>query len=330
MRTILLSAAILVGTAFGLNANNKAFITKEFVDQLNAVEGKTWVASENNGIITGANLHQIKRLLGTKDISIPKDYPMREFTKEELAMTIPDEFDSAKNWPHCKTIPYIWDQSECGSCWAVGAAGAISDRLCTAGTNKRVQFVSARDMLSCCSSCGFGCNGGYPNAAWAHWVRNGLVTEECQPYPFPKCNHHSDGPYPPCGQNDYPTPSCLKVCNGNSTGVNMERIKGSKSYGVSGEESYQRELMTNGPFEVSFTVYADFLTYKSGVYSYTSGRQLGGHAVRLVGWGVMDGVKYWKIANSWNNNWGMEGYFLIRRGTNEVGIDTRGNAGLPL
>ncbi len=29
--------------------------------------------------------------------------------------------------------------------------------------------------------------------------------------------------------------------------------------------------MTHGPVEVSFTVYEDFLSYKSGVYKYTTG-----------------------------------------------------------
>jgi cathepsin B len=37
--------------------------------------------------------------------------------------------------------------------------------------------------------------------------------------------------------------------------------------------------MTNGPVEAAFTVYADFLTYKTGVYKHTSGSVLGGHGL---------------------------------------------------
>ncbi len=33
--------------------------------------------------------------------------------------------------------------------------------------------------------------------------------------------------------------------------------------------------------------------------------------VRIVGWGELNGEKYWKIANSWNKGWGMDGYFLL-------------------
>ena len=37
--------------------------------------------------------------------------------------------------------------------------------------------ISAEDLLTCCGwSCGDGCNGGYPDAAWEYWVDNGIVT----------------------------------------------------------------------------------------------------------------------------------------------------------
>jgi hypothetical protein len=47
-------------------------------------------------------------------------------------------------------------------------------------------------------------------------------------------------------------------------------------------------------------------------------QELGGHAIKILGWGVMNNVDYWIVANSWNPDWGLEGFFLIRRGTDEV------------
>merc|ERR1712019_241703 len=64
-----------------------------------------------------------------------------------------------------------------------------------------------------------------------------------------------------------------------------------------------------------------------GVYKATSSRQLGGHAVTLVGYGELDGEKYWKIKNSWNEQWGDNGHFLIARGSDECGIEDSVNAG---
>jgi len=34
---------------------------------------------------------------------------------------------------------------------------------------------------------------------------------------------------------------------------------------------------------MAFTVYADFESYKSGVYVHKSGSALGGHAVKIIG-----------------------------------------------
>jgi cathepsin B len=81
------------------------------------------------------------------------------------------------------------------------------------------------------------------------------------------------------------------------------------------------DIMTNGPVSASFTVYSDFLTYKSGVYVNNGGSVLGGHAVRILGWGVDAGTPYWYVANSWNNYWGDNGFFKIIRGQNECGIE---------
>lgn len=87
--------------------------------------------------------------------------------------------------------------------------------------------------------------------------------------------------------------------------------------------------MTNGPVEASFTVYEDFVNYKSGVYVHTTGKQLGGHAVKMIGWGTENNIPYWIIVNSWNNTWGDQGTFKIRRGVNECGIESGLVAALP-
>lgn len=89
------------------------------------------------------------------------------------------------------------------------------------------------------------------------------------------------------------------------------------------------EIMTNGPVEAAFDVYADFVSYKSGVYQHVSGGLLGGHAIKMLGWGVENNTPYWLIANSWNPTWGDKGYFKIKRGTNECGIEDDIVGGLP-
>jgi len=87
--------------------------------------------------------------------------------------------------------------------------------------------------------------------------------------------------------------------------------------------------MTNGPVEASFTVYEDFLSYKSGVYKHVTGAEEGGHAIKILGWGTENGEDYWLVANSWNNEWGDNGFFKILRGVDECGIEDGVVAGMP-
>jgi cathepsin B len=56
------------------------------------------------------------------------------------------------------------------------------------------------------------------------------------------------------------------------------------------------------------------MTYSSGVYKHVKGSFLGGHAVKVVGWGVDNGTPYWIAANSWTESWGDRGFFKIQEG----------------
>jgi hypothetical protein len=59
---------------------------------------------------------------------------------------------------------------------AFGAVEAMSDRWCIHSGGKEHFRFSAEDLVSCCHMCGFGCNGGFPGAAWAYWVHSGIVS----------------------------------------------------------------------------------------------------------------------------------------------------------
>ena len=48
------------------------------------------------------------------------------------------------------------------------------------------------------------------------------------------------------------------------------------------------------------------------------------HSVLLLGWGVDQekGSKYWIVRNSYGSKWGQQGDFMLRRGTNDFGIES--------
>lgn len=95
----------------------------------------------------------------------------------------------------------------------------------------------------------------------------------------------------------------------------------------------KKSLVKNGPLSVSFEVYPDFMMYKSGVYHQTQLLQRGlkfqpfeitNHAVLLVGYGhdTASNEDYWIVQNSWGKEWGEDGFFRIRRGTDECAIES--------
>ncbi|KAK4795409.1 hypothetical protein SAY86_013403 [Trapa natans] len=292
------------------------------VKEINEHPNAGWQASMNLRF-SNFTVGEFKRLLGVKPT------PHRELRKTPTvthspSLKLPAQFDARTAWSQCSTIGRILDQGHCGSCWAFGAVESLSDRFCIHfGMNIS---LSVNDLLACCGfMCGGGCDGGYPIYAWRYLMNHGVVTEECDPYfDDTGCSH------PGC-EPAYPTPKCVRKCvNGN------QMWRASKHYSLSAyrvdsnPHNIMAEVYKNGPVEVSFSVYEDFAHYKSGVYKHVTGDMLGGHAVKLIGWGTTDdGEDYWLIGNQWNRSWGDDGYFMIRRGTNECGIEEDVVAGLP-
>jgi len=236
----------------------------------------------------------------------------------------------------------------------------MTDRHCIANKQKTNFRYSSDNLVACCgllSLCGFGCSGGFPSSAWRYWVSHGIVSggpygsdsvrkfildlisrsrrevlfcpQGCQPYEIPPCEHHVPGSRPNCSAGA--TPHCAKRCvSSYSIPYSRDLSYGSKSYSIGRDAAQiQTEIMKNGPVGAAMTVYDDFLLYKSGVYHHVHGFRLGGHAIKILGWGVEGGVPYWLVANSWNYDWGDGGFFKIRRGTNECGIEAGIVAGLP-
>nr|ABY78826.1 cathepsin B-like protease [Trypanosoma congolense] len=319
------SVVLLAMNTSALVAREAPLLTKEFVDTVNRLSGGMWTAVYD-GRMQNTTVSEAKRLnrATRKPVSV---LPRVNFTEEELLAPLPETFDAAEKWPNCPTITEISDQSSCGSCWAVAAATSMTDRYCTIHGVRGLR-ISAADLLACCGDCGYGCLGGDPDMAWAYFSSEGIASGRCQPYPFPRCSHYTNSTtYPQCSALHLWTPTCNPACTDST--ISKKKYRGLKSYSFSGEEDFRRELYFRGPFQAVFDVWSDLFAYKHGVYKHVGGAFIGAHAVRIVGWGNQSGVPYWKIANSWNAEWGDRGYFFMLRGDNECGIEDSGSAGVP-
>jgi len=321
------------------------------VNKINSRPGMTWKAAPSQRF-KGQPVGASQSLLGVNHdnyLQMSKKIQSGDIVKVDApkGFQAPDSFDSAANWPACaKVINDIRDQSNCGCCWAFGGASAASDRLCIATNGTVAVPVSAEDV--CFGASYDGCGGGYLQDTW-QYVQEGVVTGGnqgdtgalgggfCSKFSLPHCHHHG-----PQGQDPYPAegaPGCPSESSPNAPSKCDSDAKApyndfsSSKYSFKGQiESYSNEaavqsaIMSSGPVESAFTVYDDFENYAGGVYQPSSTSVLGGHAIRIVGWGVDAGTKYWKVANSWNPYWGESGYFRIIRGNDACGIESQAMA----
>ncbi|KAK3761927.1 hypothetical protein RRG08_045672 [Elysia crispata] len=303
------------------------------IEYINSLEGNTWKAGRN---FAASDLDRVKRLLGV-DIEANAEYNKLHLSYPKMVYPdgdLPATFDARKNWPKCATIKDIRDQSNCGSCWAFGSVEAQSDRHCTI-RNITVR-LSPEDVLSCCEDCsgspGKGCLGGFPASAYDYWRKTGVVSggpygskDTCYPYEIPPCHT----PTPNCTKL-HATPQCTRKCiPGYPKSFEQDKHYGEFSYAVKGVELIMKELVNNGPVTAAFMVFSDFMSYKSGVYKHVSEQYLGGHAVKIIGYGTEDGQDYWLVANSWGTAWGMQGFFKIAKGSDECQIEDAIVAGIP-
>lgn len=306
----------------------------EIADHVNSAN-TTWTATTYPRFSLLQAQHEVKALLGSKPKTEESKlrYQKARVTYANSPLTAPESFDSRQNWPKCDSIRDVRDQSNCGSCWAVSSASAMSDRWCIDSNQTNQTRISSTDVLACCSECGDGCDGGQEDVAFQHWTTHGYVTGNeygndkwCKPYSFQPCAHHVTVPgLTPCDQlgPEYPTPECKRECSSSTYATDYKSdLKMGASYQTfSGESDIKIEIANHGPVVTGFEVFEDFMTYKGGVYQHVTGGSLGGHAVRVIGYGSENGTDYWLVANSWNENWGEKGLFRILRGVNHCGFE---------
>jgi len=212
----------------------------------------------------------------------------------------------------------IRSQGKCGSCWAFASTAVLSHRYCIIGKAHNVGgpiILSPQQKLDCdhtCSgqSCNSGCSGGYIDLAWKNFVDSGVVTDICVPY---TTNENS----------------CPVACT--NTAYNYTSFQATSYYSLQTIADTQRDIQQYGPVTAGIRVYEDFLGFSgSSVYVYDGSSNLvGGHAVKIIGWGTLSSLDYWIVENSWGTSWGDQGYVKIKRGSNEVGIESYIVAGLP-
>ena len=200
------------------------------------------------------------------------------------------------DWRNVGGISYVSpvkSQGSCGSCWAFATTAGTESQLMIATGGMPIDL--AEQILVSCSNAG-SCSGGVTVNA-SNFIRDvGLPLESCFKY---------------TATNNVCSNACLNWQD------NTYKIKGwhRASTTYIKVDDIRNALFTYGPLIVTMSVYSDFYSYRSGVYSYATGSYVGDHAVLVVGYD--DAQRAFVVKNSWGSGWGEAGYFMISYG--EVG-----------
>ena len=211
----------------------------------------------------------------------------------------------------------IRNQGACGSCYAFASMAMLESRLMIMSKGSVKKVFSPQDVVSC-SEYAQGCEGGFPYLIAGKYAEDfGVAEESCFPY------LGADTSRAPCE-----TRNCTRF-----KATDYKYVGG--YFGACNEQEMLMALQ-DGPVSVAFEVTDDFQHYKRGIYHATGLRdsfnpfRLTNHAVLAVGYGEEEGVKYWIVKNSWGASWGEDGYFRIRRGTNELNIESMAVVSTPV
>ncbi|KAI5946657.1 Dipeptidyl peptidase 1 [Manis javanica] len=288
----------------------------DFVKAVNTIQ-KSWTATTylEYEMLT---LREMIRKGGSHHGRIPRPQPApltAEINKQ--VSHLPTSWDW-RNVRGTNFVTPVRNQASCGSCYSFASVGMLEARIRILTNNTQTPILSPQEVVSC-SQYAQGCEGGFPYLIAGKYAQDfGLVEEACFPY---------TGTDSPCT----PKKDCFRY-------YSSEYHYVGGFYGGCNEALMKLELVHQGPMAVAFEVYEDFFHYSKGIYYHTGLRdpfnpfQLTNHAVLLVGYGTdsASGMDYWIVKNSWGRGWGEDGYFRIRRGTDECAIESIAVAATPI
>ena len=270
--------------------------------------------------------------------------------KYEKVEKIPDQFNPIDQWG--TLLQVIQNQGSCGCCWAMATSCCLGDRLTIMTLGQFFNQLSPYQMIMCegaiidkidyepeyikqinnqAHSSG-SCNGNSLYTAMDFLYSIGVTTERCvnqgefDQYNIKRLEYIKDSTEVPVCQDILG--KNYDLCLDQKTAAKFYRI--CAGYSVDSDiESIKQEIYKWGPVCSGFNVYDGFLIDYDGISIYTGPKEneqvLGGHAIKIMGWGTdivnNEKIDYWWIANSWGTNWGLSGYFKMKMNIKECELE---------
>lgn len=203
---------------------------------------------------------------------------------EETRLPKPENFAESKDWTGVATTP-VKNQGSCGSCWAFASTGGIEGAY--AVKTGHIHSFSEQQLVDC-STANHGCNGGMMMGAYDYVKENGILQESEYAY---------------TGQEGH--------CQYSTKVSNPEALTKVTGYTMvpSGDESQLAIALDKQPVSVAIMATSAVQLYKHGIFNDSSCGGGINHGVLAVGYAS----DYFKVKNSWGENWGESGFIRFAR-----------------
>jgi C1A family cysteine protease len=231
-------------------------------------------------------------------------YLMKNFKRSSVAAplysmpTEPLAYPTSFDWSAKNALTPVYNQGQCGSCWAFSATENIESMNFLAGNN--LTSLSMQQIVSCDTYDG-GCGGGNPYTAYQYVMQAGGI-EAYVDYPYTSGD----------GDNG--------VCRFDAKYIEAEISNWQYVTQDRNENAMQAFTYTTGPPSICVDA-STWSGYQGGVITTSDGCGTAlDHCVQLAGWTVFNGVNAWVVRNSWGTEWGYSGYLYVQMGSDVCGI----------
>jgi len=204
------------------------------------------------------------------------------------------------DWRNSGLVTPVKDQEQCGSCWAFSATETIESAWMRKHSLNNVTMspLSPQQIVDCDTS-DDGCGGGEPYTAY-EYVMSAGGQETNQNYPY-------------TGQDG--------TCEFSNSKVFSKISNWDYACHMEFENELLQTTYTIGPTSICVDA-SNWQDYQSGIMT---GWQCAwvnvlDHCVQAVGWNLNAPVPYWNVRNSWNTDWGENGYIRLEYGQNTCGL----------
>jgi len=177
----------------------------------------------------------------------------------------------------------VKDQGQCGSCWAFSSAESLEGQL---GLNGHLINVSTQNFVDCVSI-DYGCGGGWMDDALAYAEKTGVESDV-----------------------EYPYIATSQDCQANASEATIHPLAYVNI--PQSDDALRLALLTFGPLSIALDATENFQSYNSSDYIFnddTCDATMPDHALLLTGYNTDE--NYWIVKNSWNTDWGRDGYIYM-------------------